>query len=124
MTTYNFTTSTIINSTLSIAAHNLTTGVTVRYQNGTAGSPYNIGLTDNSEYTVVVKNSSTIYLSSNIGNIKFFLSSFDSLINITENTIYVDAHGFSTGDRVVVVLGSKNTRTRIPEAEFISKIEE
>ena len=101
MTTYNFTTSTIINSTLSIAAHNLTTGVNVRYQNGTAGSPYNIGLTDNSEYTVVVKNSSTIYLSSNIGNIKFFLSSFDSLINITENTIYVDAHGFSTGDRVI-----------------------
>jgi len=28
------------------------------------------------------------------------------------------------GDRVVVVLGSKNTRTRIPEAEFISKMEE
>jgi len=101
MTTLNFTTSTISNSSLSIAAHNLTTGVTVRYQNGTAGSPYNIGLTDNSEYTVVVKNSSTIYLSSNIGNIKFFLSSFADLINITENTIYVDAHGFSTGDRVI-----------------------
>jgi D-alanyl-D-alanine endopeptidase (penicillin-binding protein 7) len=28
------------------------------------------------------------------------------------------------GDRVVVVLGSKNTRTRIPEAEFISNIKE
>lgn len=28
------------------------------------------------------------------------------------------------GDRVVVVLGSKNTHTRIPEAEFISKIKE
>jgi D-alanyl-D-alanine endopeptidase (penicillin-binding protein 7) len=28
------------------------------------------------------------------------------------------------GDRVVVVLGSKNTRTRIPEAEFIAKMEE
>jgi D-alanyl-D-alanine endopeptidase (penicillin-binding protein 7) len=28
------------------------------------------------------------------------------------------------GDRVVVVLGSKNTRTRIPEAEFISKMEQ
>jgi D-alanyl-D-alanine carboxypeptidase len=26
------------------------------------------------------------------------------------------------GRRIVVVLGSKNTRTRIPEAEFISKI--
>jgi D-alanyl-D-alanine carboxypeptidase len=24
------------------------------------------------------------------------------------------------GDRVVIVLGSKNTRTRIPEAEFIA----
>jgi D-alanyl-D-alanine carboxypeptidase len=28
------------------------------------------------------------------------------------------------GDRVVVVLGSKNARTRIPEAEFISNIQE
>lgn len=28
------------------------------------------------------------------------------------------------GDRVVVVLGSKNTRTRIPEAEFISKLDQ
>jgi D-alanyl-D-alanine carboxypeptidase len=28
------------------------------------------------------------------------------------------------GDKVVVVLGSKNTRTRIPEAEFIAKMEE
>ena len=28
------------------------------------------------------------------------------------------------GERTVVVLGSKNTRTRIPEAEFISNIEE
>jgi len=26
------------------------------------------------------------------------------------------------GNRIVVVLGSKNTRTRIPEAEFISTI--
>lgn len=28
------------------------------------------------------------------------------------------------GDRIVVVLGSKNTRTRIPEAEFISELKE
>jgi D-alanyl-D-alanine carboxypeptidase len=28
------------------------------------------------------------------------------------------------GDRIVVVLGSKNTRTRIPEAEFISELKQ
>jgi hypothetical protein len=103
MTTFNFaTTSDIIsNSSIFIPTHNLVTGDIARYQNGSDPTPYNIGLTDGSEYYVVVKTPDTIYLTSSIDSIKFFLSSFEDLIQIDQDTIYVDTHNFSTGDRVI-----------------------
>ena len=103
MTTLNFNTSSnsIVDSSISITSHNLITGVNVRYQNGSDPSPYNIGLTDGTEYYVVVKNTNAIYLTSNLDDIQFFLSSFDDLINLNENSIYIDEHNFSTGDRVI-----------------------
>jgi hypothetical protein len=87
MTTLNFNTSSnsIVDSSISITSHNLITGVNVRYQNGSDPSPYNIGLTDGTEYYVVVKNTNAIYLTSNLDDIQFFLR----IPFISMNTIFL-----------------------------------
>jgi len=56
-----------------------------------------------------------------IGNRHNFIVSKTGFINASGGCI-VMMLDTDVGRRIVVVLGSKNTRTRIPEAEFIAKM--
>ena len=77
-----------------------------------------------SQITIKIKNKWFIFHNTNsiIGQHHNILVSKTGFINMSGGCI-VMMIDTDIGKRIVVVLGSKNTHTRIPEAEFISKIE-
>jgi hypothetical protein len=102
MTTLSFTTSaSITDNKITISSHGMETHFAVKYNNGTDPSPYDIGLTDDSVYYVIKLDTNNIYLAQNFNDIKLFLGEFTELINTDTDEIYLEDHGFSTGDRVV-----------------------
>jgi hypothetical protein len=116
MTTLSFTTSaSIADNKITIPSHGLSTLTSVKYTTGSIPSPYDIGLVNDGIYYVVEVNQNEIYLAQNVSDVKFFLGEFSDLIDIDSNSIYVEGHGFSTGDRVVYsnesgeIIGGLNT---------------
>ena len=75
------------------------------------------------EIKIQIKNKWFVFRNTNpmIGNYQNIIVSKTGFINESGGciTMLLDT---SIGDRVVVILGSKNTKTRIPEAEFIYEL--
>lgn len=87
-----------------------------------------------SEYPVIVQDSKTSQVKIEINKKYFVLNNTNPIIGkqhdfIVSKTGFITASGgcivmmldTDIGRRIVVVLGSKNTRTRIPEAQFIAE---
>ena len=87
-------------------------------------------------YPVIVNASSQAKIEIKMQKKWFFFNNTNPMIGkdhriVVSKTGFINASGgciimllnTEMGDRVVVVLGSKNTHTRIPEAEFISNLE-
>ena len=76
-----------------------------------------------SEIKIEIKNKWFVFRNTNplIGTHQNILVSKTGYISASGGciTLFLDTN---IGDRIVVVLGSKNTRTRIPEAEFLSNM--
>ena len=76
-----------------------------------------------SEIKIQVKKKWFVFRNTNpmIGHYQNIVVSKTGFINESGGCITLLLH-ISEGDRIVVVLGSKNTKTRIPEAEFIYEV--
>jgi hypothetical protein len=101
MITLSFETSSISDNKIVINNHGLENCTPVKYDNGSVTVPYDIGLIDGTIYYSIKFNDNQIYLAQSINDINFFLGEFSDLINVETNVVYLEDHGFSTGERIV-----------------------